>query len=412
MSTLESSVAGAGEPNLEARLRFAIEVARALHAFGAPAHRLERVLTRLSDEFGVEGRFMALPTAIFCAFGPPEKQHVTLWRVEPDTVDLGRLAELDALLDEVASRRVDVDAGFERLRAILDAPPRYPAWLDVVSFALGSGLAAFLFGGRPLEAGLGLVGGMLVGLFAVTLSPRFEAFARVFELVVGLVVGALAAVGASLFGASAHVVTLAGVIVLLPGLGLVTAIAELAAKNLASGTARLSGVVTTFLLLALGVAVGSRLGLVLPPAAEVTLTASPYLTAVALLFAPPCFTVLFRARPVDLMWISPVGVVAFLATVTAAKLVGPELGAAVGAATAGIGANFAARWAGRPAAVVLLPSLVLLVPGSVGFRSLTAFMRDDALGGVGTGFEMLMIAVSIVAGLLISNVLVPPRRSL
>ena len=41
------------------------------------------------------------------------------------------------------------------------------------------------------------------------------------------------------------------------------------------------------------------------------------------------------------------------------------------------------RWRHRPAAVVLVPGILLLVPGSIGFRSLTALMEQLAASARG-----------------------------
>jgi uncharacterized membrane protein YjjB (DUF3815 family) len=54
----------------------------------------------------------------------------------------------------------------------------------------------------------------------------------------------------------------------------------------------------------------------------------------------------------------------------------------------------------------------VLVPGSVGFRGLTSLLGHDTLTGVETVFSMFIVATSIVAGLLIANAVVSPRRSL
>src|SRR4029079_110295 len=59
---------------------------------------------------------------------------------------------------------------------------------------------------------------------------------------------------------SVFLVTLAGVIVLVPGLTLTVAISELASRQLVSGSARLMGAVALFFAIALGVAVGSQAG--------------------------------------------------------------------------------------------------------------------------------------------------------
>jgi uncharacterized membrane protein YjjB (DUF3815 family) len=48
----------------------------------------------------------------------------------------------------------------------------------------------------------------------------------------------------------------------------------------------------------------------------------------------------------------------------------------------------------------------------MGFRGVSALLGRDTLTGVGTVFEMFVVAIAIVAGLLVANAVVSPRRSL
>jgi uncharacterized membrane protein YjjB (DUF3815 family) len=52
------------------------------------------------------------------------------------------------------------------------------------------------------------------------------------------------------------------------------------------------------------------------------------------------------------------------------------------------------------------------VPGSVGFRSLFSAFEGDVSSGMATAVSMLVLLISLVAGLLFANVLLAPRRSL
>ena len=58
----------------------------------------------------------------------------------------------------------------------------------------------------------------------------------------------------------------------------------------------------------------------------------------------------------------------------------------------------------------MLPGVLLLVPGSIGYQSLTSLLDQNVVVGVRAGFTMILIAVAIAAGLLAANVIVPPRR--
>ena len=92
--------------------------------------------------------------------------------------------------------------------------------------------------------------------------------------------------------------------------------------------------------------------------------------------------------------------------------VGDQLGVMIGAFALGVLANLYARRLARPAQVVSVPAVLLLVPGSMGLRGMASLLDRDTLTGVDSMFAMFVIAIAIVAGLLIANAVVSPRRSL
>jgi uncharacterized membrane protein YjjB (DUF3815 family) len=93
-------------------------------------------------------------------------------------------------------------------------------------------------------------------------------------------------------------------------------------------------------------------------------------------------------------------------------LLGPELGVGLGAFLVAVLGNVYARMLNRPAVVAAVPGILLLVPGAIGMRSVTAFTAHDAVEGIELAFTTLMVAVALVAGLLLANVAVPPRKAL
>jgi uncharacterized membrane protein YjjB (DUF3815 family) len=237
----------------------------------------------------------------------------------------------------------------------------------------------------------------------------------VLEPVAALLASALAVAAASVLGPmSVQVATLAGLIVLLPGLGLTVAINELASRHLISGASRLTAAALVFLQLIFGVALGQRLAELLPmPPVAVFAAPLPFWTAVvALVVVALAVNVLFRARPADVIWIVAASALAFMGARLGARALGPELGAFVGALLLGMASNMLARVLRQPSVVTIVPGMMLLVPGSLGFRSLESLLARDVVAGVGTAFSMLLVAVAIAAGLLFANTLVPSRRVL
>ena len=82
---------------------------------------------------------------------------------------------------------------------------------------------------------------------------------------------------------------------------------------------------------------------------------------------------------------------------------------ALGAWALGCVSTLLARASGGPAAVPLLPGLLLLVPGSLGLRSLQAFVGSDIPLGIESAFLMMILAISLVTGLFLANLTLRPR---
>jgi uncharacterized membrane protein YjjB (DUF3815 family) len=342
-----------------------------------------------------------------------ETTQTNVLRVHGSEVDLTKLIELDRLVGELSSD-VDPAQARERVRSIDDAPVPYRRSMTILSYGLVSASAGRFFGGGVAEIAVAGGIGLLVGVMA-TVMGRSPAGARAFDLVAAftatMIAGAMHRFGVSI---APFVVTLAGLIVLIPGLTLTTALAEIATRNLVSGSARLTAATVVFLQLIFGVALGTRVqALLWEVPGPVTPEALPQWTFVFFLFvACVGLVVLFRApvrtAPVILFAAS----VGLLGARIGGEALGGEIGIFVGAYLVCLSGNIYARVASRPAVVLIVPGLLLLVPGSVGMRSLSQLLAEDPLGGVTSAFATLLAAVSIVAGLLMANITVPPKRAL
>lgn len=393
---------------------FLLRFGAALHRYGAPAHRLEDLLGAVLARRGASARFFSSPTALFASFGTPESLKTGLVRVEPGEMDLSRLSEIDALAHRIIEDGLPLaDANAELVR-IVSRPHKRGMLANVAAFGLAAGCAARLFGGGLAESavagGIGLLVGVVVSLFGA--SP---ATARVTDPVAAFLCSLLALVASRLVAPiRVEVATVAGLIVLLPGLSLTIALNELSSRHLIAGTSRLFGAGIVFLQLAFGVAMGARLGSFAPLLTEPAARPDPpgWTIVPALAGTAVALHMLFRGRLRDTGFVLVSGAAAYLGARVGTDWLGAELGAFVGALLLGTFANLVARLQDRPAVVTIVPGLMLLVPGSLGLRSLESLLANDVVTGVATAFSMVLVAVAIVAGLLLSNVAVPPRRSL
>lgn len=400
------------EPDPEA-IGFVLQLVRALHSYGESAQRVEDLVEAMSDRLGLLGaQVFSTPTSIMASFGPLGRQRTHMLRVRPGEVNLGKLAAVEQVSVDVGSGRLSPGQGVLAIARINAAPSPYSPALTLLAFGVSSGAACQFLGGGVREIPVATLLGLGLGLFG-EISAKVRRIGGVFDPLASFLVS-FAAVGlAAVMGPiSVLVATLAGLIVLIPGLTLTTALSELATRHLASGTARLSGAVITFLSIAFGVALGTRAGETVfgpPPLAAPELLPG-WASLLALLLVPLCFTIIFRADLREAPWIILGGAIAVYAGRFGTATLGPELGAFAGSFAVAIAGSLYERVRKRPAAVVVVPGLLLLVPGTVGFRGLTSLMEHQSLAGIETAFSAIITAMALVAGVLVAGVVAPEPR--
>jgi uncharacterized membrane protein YjjP (DUF1212 family) len=386
---------------------YVLRLGRALHAYGYASPALERALVLASTRLGLVGHFFSTPTSIFVAFGAGASQRTFLTRVEPGGLSLGKLADIDGNARAVVDGSRSAADAVARIEAIERQPPPFGRLLETVASGIASGAACRLLGGGGGDVVVATGLGVAVGLLALA-AGRVRVQPGLFELMASAMVSAAALIAASHgLGESPAVSTLAGLIFVIPGFSLTIAMAELAARHLVSGTARLAGAFTVFLAITFGVAVGRHIATALaglpPPAAVTPLPTWTLWTAV--LASPIALTVLLQGRVRDMPWIVLATCAGFFGGRAGTALLGPALGACLGALSIGLAAHAYERWLRRPALVPLVPGVLLLVPGSNGFRSLALLVDQQVVIGIDAAFLTLLTAASLVAGLLLAEMI-------
>jgi uncharacterized membrane protein YjjP (DUF1212 family)/uncharacterized membrane protein YjjB (DUF3815 family) len=388
---------------------FIIALASALHAAGTPAHRLEEMIEDVTEKLGHKAVVFSTPTMLMLGFGPYERQRTVLLRVSPVEVHLGRLDGLDHIARCVVGGVWTPGEGKAELEKAKQQPQRQkPIWL-ILTWLLLSATSARFFGGGLVEMGVAAVIGAVIGALAIA-WPRLMTGAPIFELL-GATVAAVIAGGAATLAAangwtcSSYVAMLSGVVGLLPGFTLTVAVTELATRHLASGTARATAAATTLLQMAVGVALGGKIAEgVFGKTPLMSPEAMPSWTELALLAPAAAVMGVFcstrKDRIVPIVIVSALG---FYGARLGAEWLGPELGAAIGAFVVGLASRVHGALGECPQFLTLVPATLLLVPGSFGFRSVSLFLGENVTSGLDAALRMLLIAMSISAGLLVAQ---------
>ncbi len=408
------------QPILRRRAGFVVELARRLHQYGTSAVRFERAVSEVSAALDLHAEVWSSPTAIILSFYDPEDGDdglanlTQVIRLPPGDVNLRKLCEVDRIVDQVVAGEVDVREGRQLMRALDE--PMTATWRValVASYGLAAMCLAVLFRTAwPDAVVAGFLGLVCGGLVVAGLNrPRL---AQAVEALSAFVVTTLAIlISLYVVPIAVKLVVMAALIVLIPGMSLTTAVRELSTQQLMSGMARLAGATASLLKLTFGVVVAASVcrlfGLVAPQIIPVPV--APWVEWPAAVMAGLAFAILFQAMQRHWLLVMVAVVAGYAASRAAGHWFGPVAGVFAGGLLLGVMGNMWARWGGRPGAMVREPGIILLVPGSVGFRSVS-FLSENAMGaGADTGMLLIKLLVGLVAGLLIGDVLISARRHL
>jgi len=415
LATSASADPTAGEAPAESApstVRFLLRFARVGHEAGYATAELEERVLALAASLGLDPvQVSVTPTLVEVSLGVLTRQRTYTLRVRPAQLDLGMIARLDELVQDVLDTTVDADAGLALLDKIRAKPLTRPWPVVVGAYALAGATLTPVIGGGWRDVLAAAVVGLIVGGISLPLrkTPRTEP-----------IVAPLAAIVAS-FGAAAlahlglkiapDVVAFAALVTFLPGLTLTAGVRELATEHLQSGVANSAKALAQLLGLIFGVEVGRSMALawfgpVRQVAPHAPLEAPELLAAIA---AGLAFTVILRAPSRDAPTMCSAAVLALVSNKIGSALLGYQAGVFGAALVVGVTGTVVGSLLRRSPLVFLVPGVLMLVPGSAGFTSVLHLLTDRTASGMAAAFDTFVTTISIAYGLMIATAVLPRR---
>ncbi|MGQ0648403.1 MAG: threonine/serine ThrE exporter family protein [Gemmatimonadaceae bacterium] len=384
--------------------------ARAYAAVDEVPDRIEEGVRHLADALGFHADCMATGTGIFLTIARDDKQWTEVIRVHVGAPDFARAVALHRLLALVRRAELSPDEGADRLQQLLAWRGETSWWKTMAASGLLSASAALLLRGQWPELAMAITLGVLVGAALVVAGTRPH-LGPLMPVVLAAV-GAAAAFSADnlgLRGVRPVPLLIAGLVIFLPGWRLTVSMTELAQGHWTSGAGRFLAAITTLMLLIVGVVLGQQAvqssdRLVIAPVESVPTWVrflSPLVAAVAM-------THLFSARRRDGFMIALTCIVTSLASILGGGWLGPTAGAFAGAFTAMAVGALIARRRNLPYPVLQQPATVLIVPGSMGFLSVSSLLNNNVNAAIQTGFQMLFVALTLALGAMVAQVALRP----
>lgn len=232
----------------------AIEAGRLLLENGAEISRVEETMDRICTHYGVHSaNAFVLSNGIFITLGGKrEPVYAKVEHIPVGKTYLGRVAAVNQLSREIVGGYHTVEEAFEILERIRSMPEKR-SFMQVLASGVGSAAFCFLFGGSLRDAGCAMAAGLLLYLYVLRISERY------LSKIVGIIGGGalVTLICALLYGTGLgqhmNFMVIGSIMPLVPGVGFVNAIRDIADGDYISGAVRMLDTLLIFFCIAIGV---------------------------------------------------------------------------------------------------------------------------------------------------------------
>lgn len=416
-------------PNMRA-LRLSMTVADYLVAMGVAASDVTDICLNITDRY-CERKVSIEIIATVLMFSQDrgnEREPLTLIRsIHARPVNSALIQNIEDIVYDIHDGKLSLDDAEDRLEKLLAKPKTYPQWLlSIGSASISAGIGALL-SGSPLIVLLSfLVGGVISYMLIFLTKIRMPAFfiqviaAAIATLVAALVTW-LGNHGVSqLQGLDPNLIIIGGIIMLVAGLAIVSAVEDAIDEYYITANARILRVV----MLTAGIIFGVVAGLYIAKNLGVNMTVNTnkglydavgWQYAGAIVIAAG-YALSVNTRISGILLSGLIGAAGWAAYSMTAPVFTPIVGSFMAAAVVGAGAALLARWLRTPATTMITAGIIALVPGLSLFNGLTVLIIGTESSGASLDsgtlilLNALILALAIAAGASFGNLVARPVR--
>ncbi|QQR43738.1 threonine/serine exporter family protein [Myxococcus xanthus] len=397
----------------EAASRFLLDLARALHLAYQPSLLVEARVRRAARAWGLRTEVFTVQSLAMTQVVAPRRSPADFARLPFNPHwNLGRAARLLQLTDDIAAGGVGLPEARARLDRIVAERSPFPKWLVLLAYGVYGAAVAARVGGGWWEMFAALLVGGIAGVihFGTLLSQRVDlqkSFLAAF-------LGTLVAFGLRFVLPPFDVVQalFGGAVLLVPAMVVTLGSLELASESVEAGMTRLVYGLLRFLMIGVGIVAATTLWGFLWPIPEYSdvHVLSPWVTFLLLAVGGVALAVCMAGRRRDLVGIVG-GVLLAYGTQAGMKAVLGEQGSPMMAAfVLGVAGLLYGRGGQRMPMTVIMPGMLQLAPGFMGTQAIIALLGMGRPGAEDARlFDVLMVALQLVLGLVFATLVVPPR---
>jgi len=389
-------------------VRFITALIKAIELYGGHSRDICKTVEHIIKVLGLNGEILATPNSLVIALWLDDmhRQTVHIATMPETRYDMARLGKLRDLIEEIECDRISPADGLARIKEIERAPSIYGNRLKAFAYLLAGLSFGVLLGLSWLDV---LAGGTL-GIIAFGIELYVLRFSRVDyarELFIAAFVAFLAGIsGAMLPGLNPMGVTVCALSIYIPGFGLTIAPREIVLGDTISGIIYFVKALFVSVKLLIGTFLGLDIAHYLFPAAvaDPIPKIDPLFVWVFIPLLLVSMGILYGVLPRDLWLVIGCGLCVW-AGVQVGNIFGFWQGTFLGAIILALYARIAARRFRIPISTVLLPVVLILVPGLGFIQALYMFNSGAVVGGVSGVFHEFVIVFAIICGIFVGEIL-------
>ena len=425
------------ESTVRAALELAVRAGELMLRCGGSARDVESSIVAVATSAGLERLEVDITnqSLLVQCISPSGQPHTVLRVVRSTSRDFARLAAVHEFVEELVAGRIDLAEATSRLRRLRRHPRFWPRWAITLAYGVLAASVALKLGAGLPAVGLALLSAMAVDRVGRVLAAR--GLPSFYLSAVGGAIATLTAWSSMLLGriglvdlnrADMAFIVAAGIVVLLPGRLMVSAVEDAVTGYPVTGAGRLFTVGLTAAGIITGVAAGLSvtvrldqafsLGVKLPRIAVEGAEVPLGLLVVAGALGAVASAIAQRTRRKLLLPTAVLGGAAALVTGVVHQTLG--LGSltalTIACVVIGFGGRLIALRMGAPGLVLVVPAVGPLLPGLAIFRGMSELVSGSIVGqGVASttaGLTVLLAAsaaaLAIATGVVLGDLMASP----
>ena len=395
--------------------RFVIALGQAAYLYGSFGHTIESCLATVLQSFGYTGLFRVTQSEIMANMQmTPDSLPVFYMVRATKSMNLNKLGLLAVVAQNGADNKLTAEEGMEKLKQVDEAEDPFGIFPSMLSYIMiGAGLAMVL-GGSWWDVWTGAIAGFIN--FAILTIATKTSHGN--DWWVNPLCSFLIAVFASSIKTSIRpnlnltIVTLSGVAIQLPGFGAALGLGELVLDRVVAGMSHFIQALILLLWLVLGGYLGGALVNAIRPFETIEDPSEPVPGVWQALFVPLLaisLVIAFQNSFFDAAWAVLCQGVAYSVSYGFTQIATPNVGMFLSGVVYTI---FSILWGNhynRSYTLILIPTIVLSVSGTIGFRGILNLVEGDTTVGVEQFLQMIVVALLLIAGQIVGSTVVKPR---